>query len=191
MRKSIIFLALTTLLYSCGNSTDEGAVENEGIDKEVVLSADMYFSKLVELDQKLMNADLSIDKEVAKELFSTASVFESKYPAHEKTADALELAAKGAESIGKYNEAIELLHHLANDFEASEKTPSYLYNKGRILEEKLGKKENAKAAYNELISKYPEHPLAVSAEQYLQMNYMEMSDEELIQFLEGQNNVAK
>lgn len=190
MKKFIVVLSLISFLSSCGEKKEE---TKEVVTESTVevISPEGQFEYLIELDQILVKNDLTVDKSVAKRLFNAANDFLSNNAGHEKSADALELAAKSAEALGKYNEAIDMLHRLSKDFVDSEKTPSYLYNKARILEEKLGKKENAKAAYEDLISRFPNDPLAISAQQYLDMNYMEMSDEELIEFLESQSQSAE
>ena len=186
MRKLIICLSVVGLLTGCGEKTENK--ENEAVE---AVGPDMEFASLIEMDQQSINKDLTVNKKVAEELHSKALDFVEKNPDYSKVADALEIAAKTAEYLGKYDEAIETLHKLANDYPVSDKTPMYLYNKARILEEKQGKKENAKAAYEDLIKRFPEDPLSISAQQYLDMNYLEMSDEELIKMLEEKNQSAE
>ena len=89
------------------------------------------------MDRKLLKADLSIDKDVAKELYDAANLFANENPLHEKAPDALELAAKGAEGIGKYDDAITILHKIITDYPETEKTPMFMYRKAIILGRKL------------------------------------------------------
>ena len=88
-------------------------------------------------------------------LYDAANLFASENPLHENAPDALELAAKGAEGIEKYDEAITILHKIITDYPETEKTPMFMYRKAIILEEKLGKPDNAKAAYQALDRKVP------------------------------------
>ena len=99
----------------------------------------------------------------------------------------MELGAKGAEGIGKYNEAINILHKIITAYPETEKTPMFMYRKAIILEENLGKPENAKAAYKALIERFPDNFLSINAQEYLDMDYLNMSDADLIKFLESKN----
>lgn len=188
MKKIFFAIAIVSLITSCGNTeTSEKEVKEEVVE----MTPEMLFAELVDLDQRLVNNDLSINKKNAKEIFDAANHFVNEFPTHEKAGDALEMAAKGAEGIGKYDEAINILHKLITEFDETDKTPSFMYNKARILEERLGKKENAKAAYNALIERFPEDPLSISAKEYLEMDYINMSDAEIIEFLNSQNQVGE
>ena len=62
-----------------------------------------------------------------------------------------------------------------------------MYRKAIILEENLGKNDNAKAAYQALIERFPNDALSISAKEYLDMDYLNMSNAELIEFLESKN----
>ncbi len=183
--KKVIYLLATVLIFaSCGT---EEVKSDEKTAEPVPLSVEDQFSALVELDSKLLKADLSIDKVVAKELYDAANLFSNENPLHEKAADALELGAKGAEGIGKYNEAINILHKIITAYPETEKTPMFMYRKAIILEENLGKPENAKAAYKALIERFPDNFLSINAQEYLDMDYLNMSDADLIKFLESKN----
>ena len=184
MKKVIYLIATVLILASCGT---EEVKPDDKTEELVILSVDDQFEALVQLDRKLLKADLAIDKKVAKELYESANKFSNENPAHDKAADALELAAKGAEGIGKYNDAISILHKIINAYPETEKTPMFMYRKAIILEENLGKSDNAKAAYQALIERFPNDALSISAKEYLDMDYLNMSDAELIQFLESKN----
>ena len=62
-----------------------------------------------------------------------------------------------------------------------------MYRKAIILEENLGKPDNAKAAYQALIDRFPDNFLSINAQEYLDMDYLNMSDADLIKFLESKN----
>ena len=189
MKKIIYLLAIVSIFASCGSedANTEDANTEEKPEVIVNLSPDQLFENLKDLDRKLLKADLSIDKKVAKELFDAANKFSNENPMHQKAADALELAAKGAEGIEKYNEAINILHKIITEYPETEKTPMFMYRKAIILEENLGKPDNAKAAYEALIERFPNDLLSISAQEYLNMDYLNMSDAELIKFLESKN----
>lgn len=184
MKKIIYLLAIVSIFASC--ESEEANMEEE-IEVIENLTPSQSFENLKDLDRKLLKTDLSIDKKVAKELFDAANKFSNENPTHQKAADALELAAKGAEGIEKYNEAINILHKIITAYPETEKTPMFMYRKAIILEENLGKPDNAKAAYQALIDRFPNDLLSISAQEYLNMDYLNMSDAELIKFLESKN----
>ena len=184
MKKIIYLLSIVSIFSSCA-SDGENTVQEPQVS--VNLTPDQLFEDLKNIDRKLLNNDLSVDGKVAKELFESANQFASENPSHERAADALELAAKGAEGIQKYNEAINILHKIITEYPETEKTPMFMYRKAIILEENLGKPDNAKAAYQALIDRFPNDLLSVSAQEYLDMDYLNMSDAELIKFLESKN----
>jgi tetratricopeptide (TPR) repeat protein len=183
--KKVIYLLATVLIFtSCGTGEVKPGEKTEEL---VILSTDDQFEALVELDRKLLKADLSIDTKVSKQLYAAASLFTNENPLHERAADALELAAKGAEGIGKYNDAINILHKIITAYPETEKTPMFMFRKAIILEENLGKPDNAKAAYQALIERFPDNFLSINAQEYLDMDYLNMSDADLIKFLESKN----
>ncbi len=187
MKRIIYSFVLASLLISCGEEKTETQNEETTHEEAVIETNELNFEYLKELDQKLVKDDMSVDAVVGKELMNSARQFVAENPNHEDAEAALELAAKGAEGAKLYNEAIGLLHRLITEFDESDKTPSYMYNKARILEEKLGKKDNAKAAYQALIDRFPEDPLALAAQEYVQMGFADMSDDEIIKMLEEKN----
>jgi hypothetical protein len=67
-------------------------------------------------------------------------------------------------------------------FPGSENAPAYLHNKARILDNILNDKSNARLAYQDLISIYPEHQLSKNAILYLE-NAFGKSDEELLKLI--------
>jgi tetratricopeptide (TPR) repeat protein len=184
----IIVLALSSsiLISSCGNNTE--VVEDKNVKVEEVdtpeITAAIDEIKLV--DAQLMKASQADMIPVGKQLYQLTQDFANKYPNHSKTPPILEVSAKAAEAMGKYDEAINILHKLIYEFPETEETPKYMWNKARVIEEKLGKIPNAKAAYNELINKYPNHPMGIDAKFYVE-NYLGKTDEEILQLIDAAN----
>ncbi len=194
MKHLYILLSLTILLGSCGESDDkktestENNKENTSTNesKNPALELD-DLTILQELDDQLVKNDLTIDINVAKELYTRAVDFSKDYPESENLEIVLSYAAKGAEGIENFKEAVEILHKLAYDIPESNKTVIYMYNKGKILEEKIKDKEAAKAAYKELIKRFPRNPISKNMKSYLSNGLIDMSKEEKIKYLQEQN----
>jgi tetratricopeptide (TPR) repeat protein len=185
--KIIVFaLSSSILISSCGDKTE--VVEDKNVKVEEVdtpeITAAIDEIKLV--DAQLMKASQANMIPVGKQLYQLTQDFANKYPNHSKTPPILEVSAKAAEAMGKYDEAVNILHKLIYEFPETEETPKYMWNKARVIEEKMGKIPNAKAAYNELINKYPNHPMGIDAKFYVE-NYLGKTDEEILQLIDAAN----
>ncbi len=191
MKKIIILISVSIFALSCGNNEEK---KGEG-KQEVASHAETKhevdpakekaeFEELKELEDHLMNSDLTIDISVAKDLYKKAAAFAKNYPKSAHLEAALDYAAKGAENGGLYSEAVEMYHQLGNVMPESNKTPIYMYEKGKVLEDKMQNKEAAKAAYKELIKRYPRNPLSKDMKSYLKNGVIDMTKEEKIKYYE-------
>jgi tetratricopeptide (TPR) repeat protein len=194
MKHLFILLSLTILLGSCGESEDKKteSTENNNENNTTKETKDPALESedltiLQELDDQLVKNDLTIDINVAKELYTRSIDFSKDYPESENLEIVLSYAAKGAEGIENFKEAVEILHKLSYDIPESNKTVIYMYNKGKILEEKIKDKEAAKAAYKELIKRFPRNPISKNMKSYLSNGLIDMSKEDKIKYLQEQN----
>lgn len=190
--KSTIYFAVafSLIMTSCGNepkTADTEVQKVEEVDSPEVTAA---LDEIKKIDDQLLKAAQSEMLPIGKMLYEKTQGFANKYPKHSKTPAVLEVSAKAAEAMGKYDEAVNILHKLIYEFPETDETPKYMWNKARVIEEKLGKIPNAKAAYNELIAKYPNHPMGIDAKFYVE-NYLGKSDEEILQFIDEANKNPK
>jgi tetratricopeptide (TPR) repeat protein len=181
---TIIFTSMTT---SCGNNQPDA-------EKELVTEVDSpelitELDAIKALDDNLMKATQYEMQGIAKDLRAKAHDFANAYPTHSKTPAVLEVCAKACEILGKYDEAVNILHKLIYEFPETDETPKYMWNKARVIEEKMGKIPNAKAAYNELINRFPNHQMAIDAQFYIE-NFLGKSDEDILKFLDAQNALS-
>lgn len=181
-------------MLSCGEKKEQDSTEKTEVEesKKTVEQKDPAqeasdLKELQDLDDQLVKNDLTIDLNVAKELYMRAVAFSKDYPNSENIETVLSYSAKGAEDLGNYTEAVEILHKMANDIPESNKTAVYMYNKGKILEEKMNKKDAAKAAYKDLIKRFPRNPLSKSMKSYLSKGMIDMTKEEKIKYLQELN----
>ncbi len=184
----IIVLAISSsiLISSCGNNNEVVEDKNEKVEEVDTPEITAAIDEIKLVDAQLMKASQADIIPVGKQLYQLTQDFANKYPNHSKTPPILEVSAKAAESMGKYDEAVNILHKLIYEFPETEETPKYMWNKARVIEEKLGKIPNAKAAYNELINKYPNHPMGIDAKFYVE-NYLGKTDEEILQLIDAAN----
>jgi len=187
MRVTTILLVTSIFLASCGGNGEKAPEQDD--QKQTSVSADdiqAHLDTIKELDKKLITVNLNGTKKAASDLYNCAQRFVNKYPDHEKTPLVLELVAKSAEAKGSFEEAINVLHKLITEFPETELTPRYMRHKATILETKMNKVPNAKAALEALIERFPNSPEAEEAKLYIE-NYLGKSDTEIIQFLNDKN----
>jgi TolA-binding protein len=85
------------------------------------------------------------------------------------------------ESLDK---SVELFRKIYDDYPNSEFAPNGLFMAGFVYSNEIKNYDKAREMYNLFIEKYPDHELAVSAEQ--EMEYMGLSPEEILE-----KNLAK
>jgi tetratricopeptide (TPR) repeat protein len=190
MKKTVFIITtitLAVLVTKCNNQTEEDTSSTSIVADSPELIAEL--DEIKALDEKLMKAAQYDMQGIAKELREKAHNFANTYPSHSKTPAVLEVCAKSCEIVGKYDEAVNILHKLINEFPETDETPKYMWNKARVIEEKMGKIPNAKAAYNELIQRFPNHQMAIDAKYYIE-NFLGKTDEDILKFLDEKNALS-
>jgi TolA-binding protein len=189
MKSSLIYITVIAVLSftSCGGSEAPSVADQKKSPATTEVSADMIslrIDSIRALDQALMNSSFDGAKATAKRLYQSANRFATDYPDNKKTADVLELSAKACDVMGKYEEAVNILHTLINDFPETEETPKYMFQKGMLLGEKMHKIPNAKAAFSDLSVRFPESQWSTDATSYVNL-YLGKSQEETQQVLDS------
>ena len=186
MKTLILSLSMVTMsLVACGSADSE----KDSTKKEVALSTEDVteeINNLKGLNNNLIAAEPAQNFSAGKALYHSANEFVKKYPHHVKTPAVLELSAKGAEAMQQFQEAVNILDKLINEFPETEETPNYMMNKARIIEERMQKIEEAKVAYGELIQRFPESQMAKDAKMYVD-NFLGKSTEQVTQMLDSIN----
>lgn len=132
------------------------------------------YSKLKKFESNLVNKDLTINKHIASYIYSNALKYLSNFPKSVKKEEVLILAAKSSDGLNLNKENIKIIDSLLVCFPNSINAPIYLYNKGKVYEEKLKDKIKAKEIYNELIIMYPQSKIAKDLIHYVKiMNLIE------------------
>jgi len=139
------------------------------------------YQKLVQLEQKLVNSDLTLNQMVAKELYDRSIRFSEKYPKNKHREQVLVFAAKSADGLNWNQKNLAVINQLLTLFPNSPNAPNYLYNKGKIYEEKLHQKEKAIEIYQTLILKYPQSKIAKNLKDYIV--FLKKTEKEQLEFL--------
>ncbi len=95
-------------------------------------------------------------------------------------------AADLANGLQQPKESIAIYDRLLKDYPDYKKAPAALFMEGFIYDTVLKDKEKAKEIYMLFLNKYPDHPLAQSAQSSLEQINSGLSDEELIHQFEEQ-----
>lgn len=177
-------LLMSLMFVSCGASEEKTKVEesaplsSEDVSKEI--------DQLKKYNNDLLAATPSATFGAGKALYIAANEFVVKHPHHEKTPVVLELSAKGAEAMQQYQEAVNILDKLINEFPETDETLNYMMNKARIIEERLQDVEKAKLAYGELIERFPDNQMSIDAKLYVE-NFLGKADWEVTNMLDSIN----
>jgi tetratricopeptide (TPR) repeat protein len=170
--KLFLFLLVFTLNIGCANNSSSIHLKR----KEKVAYLD-----LIEIEEQLVKKDLTLDTIIAVQLYDNSLFFLKRFPKSIKKETVLVLASKCSDGLNMNQENIALIDELLASFPNSQHAPNYLYNKGKIYEEKLSDLTKAKAVYSTLIEKHPDSKLAKSMILYL--DFLEKSSKEKSEYL--------
>ena len=169
--KFVFILFLSLCITSCSI--------NQSIGQE------KKYNKLTALEKQIVNPDLTINKKKAKKLFQKALKFNKKHPANKHKESIYVLAAKCSDGLNWNTKNIEIIDLLLVEFPQSKNSSNYLYNKGKIYEEKIKDIEKSKTIYRQIIKQYPNTELAKNLVDYLK--FISKSDQEQLEFLKHKN----
>jgi len=139
------------------------------------------YQKLLDLEKHIVNPNLSINKNNAEKLYFKALDFNKKYSNNKHKESVYVLAAKCSDGLNWNTKNIAVIDKLLAEFPLSNNCPNYLYNKGKIYEEKLNNIEKAKIIYTDIIKKYPDSEIAKNLVDYL--IFRSKTNQDQLQFL--------
>jgi len=160
MKKNIALLACILLLASCGPNREEQIKAIE--DKEQALSTLDMITEDSELDEMLV-------------LYRT---FANDFPDDSLAPVYLQRAADMSISLGRYDQAINLLDSVINLYPGFEDIGGCWFLKGYAYEN-AEDFEKARENYTYFVDNYPDHDLAKDTRQTLP--YLGMSPEEMLE----------
>jgi TolA-binding protein len=182
----ILAVGFGFLFTQCGTGeeetteTEETTPENEGD-----ITKQLEYIKM--LNEELTSGEVQNEQISATALFNAASDFVNNHPEHAKTPAVMELAAKASEVMGKPQQAVNIMQKLVDEFPVTNETPKYIANMARLYEEGLGDLGKAHEMYAKLIEEFPQDPLAIEAQNYVD-NFLGKSEAEILMFLDSVNN---
>ncbi len=109
-----------------------------------------------------------IDSEKAMAYVAACESFATKNPKDERSPEYLLKAAETARNVNQHDRALAIYDTVIEQFSSFKKAPQALFLKAFTLDDNMGKKDEAKALYEDFIAKYPNDDFAESAKFMLQ-----------------------
>ncbi len=169
-----VLILLVIVVFSACNNTPSGRGE-----EQMQLS-----NKISQLSKEVYQNTQEMDLIKSEELLKYLTEYSNKYRQDSLSAIYMLDAAQLASSIGKYQQAVQFLMNYVEHPNASKKDYA-TYLVGYQYDAFLKQPQQAEKYYRATIERYPDSPWAKTANQSLQ--WTGMSDQEIIQRLEGEN----
>ncbi len=153
--------------------------------KEVLVPEQELRESIKDLEPKVFGNDAKMNATVARQLQTLYVGFVNNNPTNDTAAEYLYRAGEILMGLKDYDESIATFERLVSNYPEFEKAPQAAYLKAFINDEHLYRKGKAKELYQEMIDKYPRHPLANDARASIKL--LGMSEEEILKMLEEKN----
>ena len=192
MKKLLISLLLISItLFSCNDeptevakseTTEKQSFETTNID---ALSEAELFSRLEKIEKNLVDEEsLEVSKKYSVLMLEAGKKHIEKFPESINRRESIRKASKAAQGLQQDYEAVRLLEIGISEF-GNDTTIIEEMNVRAYLFDKMDNKKKAREAYQEIIEKFPNHP---STEMHkARLSTLDMSEEELMKWLEKQN----
>ncbi len=150
---------------------------------------EQLMNEIKKAESGLVNdVSLVVDPEKGKAVKDLYLKFAGLYPDDTLSASYLFKAADLSNSMRDPNTAVELLGRLLNKYPTHQRCASALFMQAFIYDTELHSKEAAKRRYKEFVQRFPDHPLAPSAQATFEQLEMGISDEELVKKFQMMND---
>lgn len=167
-----------------GCSSSEG--EQGDLAATTAVTPDQQSAQLDSLESLLIDGEtLEADQKVAQQLLNESVAFVNENRQHPNAARHLAMAVGAAEGLKQFTLALELVDRIINDYPNSPNLAHMYYKRAFLLDYKMQQTEAAKAAYQDLIRKFPDYEYIQQAKDRLPLVGMDELD--MIRMFEEQN----
>ena len=190
--KNILFpLFALLLLVSCENetasTTEKELSPQEKLDltnTELLTDIELFMYS-EEVEKQLINQEsLEISKKYSVKLLEAAQKHIDKFPKSEYRREMIRKGSRAAQGLNQDFEAIRMLEIIIAE-NTEDTTIIEEMNVKAFLYDKMDKNEKAKAAYEEIIAKFPNHPSSANHKERLKT--IHMTTEEMMEYFETKN----
>lgn len=168
MKKLTLITFAALLMVACGPSREE------------------RISAIEDFEDSIFESAVAADPQVADQLTQLYVDFADKYPKDSLAPQYLMKAADVQSNVLHTERAVELFDRIIQDYPDFEEVPMCYFLKGNALELN-SQMDEAKAAYEEFLAKYPDHYMADQTRKMLPLIYMS-NEEKLAYILEHAND---
>ncbi len=168
--KPAFLILIVAMMVACGGEKTETPTD---VSARIQSMEDSVFQSL------------SFDKRKAQALLDVYKAYANANPRDTMSAEYLFRAANVAKSMHEGQECVDLYDRIITDFPSWRRLPDVLYLKAFTIDSEFDRKGEAKTAYLEVISRYPDHAFAKDARAMIEN--LEYTDEELIQRFQQMN----
>ena len=172
------FIAFCFFAACCLASCSNAPKEND--EREVLVSRIASINKKM-FDKKTME----FDKNLAEKGIAIYGDFAAKFPDDSLTAEYLFRRSDLQRAVGDNQSALKTLSGICNRYPDYKKVPECIFLEGYYSQEFFKDTVAAKQFYQELLSKYPNHPFADDAKALMKM--FGKSEEDIIKDFEKKN----
>ena len=168
MKKLTLITFAALLMVACGPSREE------------------RISAIEDFEDSIFESAVAADPQVADQLTQLYVDFADKYPKDSLAPQYLMKAADVQSNVLHTERAVELFDRIIQDYPDFDEVPMCYFLKGNALELN-SQMDEAKAAYEEFLAKYPDHYMAEQTRKMLPLIYMS-NEEKLAYILEHAND---
>ena len=168
MKKLTLITFAALLMVACGPSREE------------------RISAIDDFEDSIFESAVAADPQVADQLTQLYVDFADKYPKDSLAPQYLMKAADVQSNVLHTERAVELFDRIIQDYPDFDEVPMCYFLKGNALELN-SQLDEAKAAYEEFLAKYPDHYMADQTRKMLPLIYMS-NEEKLAYILEHAND---
>ena len=168
MKKLTLITFAALLMVACGPSREE------------------RISAIEDFEDSIFESAVAADPQVADQLTQLYVDFADKYPNDSLAPQYLMKAADVQSNVLHTERAVELFDRIIQDYPDFDEVPMCYFLKGNALELN-SQMDEAKAAYEEFLAKYPDHYMADQTRKMLPLIYMS-NEEKLAYILEHAND---
>jgi outer membrane protein assembly factor BamD (BamD/ComL family) len=185
-----ILVVLAVTLVSCGSEKEEKEGEQskeEKVDDTVPepLTKKELLQKIEEMQATLFNEKEQANTDVGNEMIVLYQEYTTRFPNEPNTAEMMYRCSDVARGINRHNISLQMLQKIIDNHKDFDKYVHCLYFKAFALDNVFNKKEEAKAAYFQVVQEFPQHQYATDSKSRLAI--IDLSDEEMIKLFKEKN----
>ena len=181
----VILLGMSLVFVGCENnssSSNENIESTEIKDVPNTHTPETFLKEIESLEKAVANPNLPNHDIVALQLVEYYQTYAQLFGNNELAPEMLFRGGNQAVNIQDYNMAITLYAQIESHYSTFQKRPEAIFLQGFVFESYLNEFGKAQEKYEKLIKQYPDHILALQAEESIK--YLGISDEERIRQFE-------